>query len=229
MIETDYSFSRLPEITELRGILSRQPKISFKVPSGSYGNTFLKSLHDAFPEYSVFYIDYLHTITIRPAIATSLVLKNIDGFLSCFKAFDEKACEMMQLMSDTFGISLSKSEMRYTRSEDGKLRTFGNINDEWEYRFHGQGCSFKSNKTGQFLDVQVVYAPEFGVIDTFYMLKFINSTDSLKEWKLLLDDSTENMEKVINVLFYENGLTEVQHDYRKLLILNREPLFPTNL
>jgi hypothetical protein len=45
----------------------------------------------------------------------------------------------------------------------------------------------------------------------------------------LLDDSTENMEKVINVLFYENGLTEVQHDYRKLLILNREPLFPTNL
>jgi len=222
----EYFFSQPPSVGEISDLLNRYEQISLKLPAGSYDNTLIREFHDAFPDHVVFDQSWLGHIRISPAIRTSLVMKSIYGFLSCIKAFDEKAHELMGHMAEKFGIAISAPLNLKEIKLINNLQSFGKLNDEWEYGFQLNVCMFRNIRTGQFLSVYIDAAPEFGVIEPFYLLQFINSTASLSTWKTLLEDRVENVQKVINLLRYEDFLTDIGSPYTGKLILNRTGTIP---
>ncbi len=52
-------------------------------------------------------------------------------------------------------------------------------------------------------------------------MKFIKTTDSLKEMSLILNDESNNMRKVIEILWMNDYLTELPNGTNNELIINR--------
>lgn len=50
----------------------------------------------------------------------------------------------------------------------------GNVDDNWSYWFHGSGCEFSNNVTGQFLYVKTTL--HYGVIDFYYLYKYMETS-----------------------------------------------------
>ena len=130
----------------------------------------------------------------------------------------------MYLMADTFLIDLNNSsevyELKTLRSKKQRVT----INDEWKHYFHGKGCSFTNQKTGQFLDVQIINGVEFGKLNTYYLMKFIQTTEFLREMSLILDDESNNMQKVIEILRMNDYLVELPGENNYNLIINKKPV-----
>jgi hypothetical protein len=52
--------------------------------------------------------------------------------------------------------------------------------EEWRYFFHGYHCGFENKKTGQMIEVPLVFSLEFGDLDPYFFTNFIKSTSHYK-------------------------------------------------
>ncbi len=55
----------------------------------------------------------------------------------------------------------------------------GHLSGNWHYQFHGSSCKFINDLTQQLLDVKVIPAGSYRVIDCFYLFEYIKSTPQL--------------------------------------------------
>ena len=209
------------EIGKVRELLNENESLLFVVTDEKLTRKYVLDLQKEFPNYVITQIEWLNKLNIVPSISTKTVLENILEFHNCIELFDKTAHSLMNLMAQTFDINLNNSneiyELKTKRSENQR----GEINNEWKYRFHGKGCSFTNTNTEQFLDVQINNGIEFGELDTYYLMKFIETTESLKKARLILDNKSENMRKVIETLWSSDYLTELPDGINNELILNR--------
>jgi len=149
------------------------------------------------------------------------IINNIIEFYNSIESFDKKAHQLMEMMSVKFNIDLENPKEIYELKTKRSDKQRGRINSEWNYHFHGIGCSFENNKTGQFLDVKINNNLEFGVIDNHYLMKFINTTKSLAKAKTILNNESVNMFKMIQVLHNQEYLVQYSNDLNIKLIINR--------
>ena len=169
------------EIGKVRELLNENETLLFVVTDEKLTRSYVLELQKELPNYVVTRIEWLNKLNIVPSISTKVVLENILEFHNCIELFDKTAHSLMNLMAETFDINLNNSneiyELKTKRSENQR----GEINSEWKYHFHGKGCSFTNTNTEQFLDVQINNGIEFGELDTHYLMKFIQTTESLKK------------------------------------------------
>jgi len=50
--------------------------------------------------------------------------------------------------------------------------------EDWRYEFHGQHCRFVSKVAGQILEVDISCGLEFGVLDPYFFVEYIRSTEA---------------------------------------------------
>ncbi len=209
------------EIEKIKSLLEKNEKILFVLSDGSFKRDYIVSLQKEFSNHVVSEIKWMNKLIIVPSISTKTVLDNLNKFYKCIELFDKTAHSLMNLMAETFDINLNNSSEIYDLKRNRSDKQRGQINDEWKYHFHGKGCSFTNSKTEQFLDVQIINGLEYGQLDTYYLMKFIQTTDSLKEMSLILNDESNNMRKVIEILWMNDYLTELPNGTNNELIINR--------
>ncbi|MBU3012192.1 hypothetical protein KO506_12315, partial [Polaribacter vadi] len=209
------------EIGKVRELLNKNENLLFVVTDEKLTRNYVLDLQKELPNYVITRIEWLNKLNIVPSISTKKVLENILEFYHCIELFDKIAHSLMNLMAETFNINLNNSneiyELKTKRSENQR----GKINSEWNYHFHGKSCSFTNTNTEQFLDIQINNGIEFGELDTYYLMKFIQTTKSLKKANQILDNKTENMRKVIKTLWSFDYLIELPNGINNELILNR--------
>jgi len=209
------------EIEKIKSLLEKNERILFVLNNGSFKRDYIVSLQKEFSNHVVSEIKWMNKLIIAPSISTKTVLENLNKFYKCIELFDKTAHSLMSLMADKFDIDLNNSSEIYDLKRNRSDKQRGQINDEWKYHFHGKGCSFTNSKTEQFLDVQIINGLEYGQLDTYYLMKFIQTTDSLKEMSLVLNDESNNMRKVIEILWMNDYLTELPNGTNNELIINR--------
>lgn len=93
--------------------------------------------------------------------------------------FEKKSNELIKKLGNEFELNLKEAnpfDKLITRKNNlwkGKLK------DNWTYWFHGDACEFENSLTKQFVYVKINRNGNYGVIDNFYLYKFIQTTESL--------------------------------------------------
>ncbi|MBB6461870.1 DUF6896 domain-containing protein [Flammeovirga kamogawensis] len=207
---------------ELERIIEESIDSQIAITNVIVDENILKQLESKFQAKLIYYIAWSKILILENSITTQYVISNLDGFLQCFIEFDRKAHEMMNLMASIFEIDLNDfaqiNDLKRNKSKNQR----GQINSSWNYFFHGAECAFENMKTGQYLDVKIIYGREYGVIGNFFLYRFIETSESLKTQFQLLKGKSQNLRKVINV-FKEEGylINRRNYDFEEL-ILNRE-------
>ncbi|WGH76178.1 hypothetical protein P8625_03140 [Tenacibaculum tangerinum] len=208
-------------IEKIKTLLEKNERILFVLNNGSFNRDYIVKLQKELSSYVVSEINWINKLVIVPSISTKTVLENLNKFYQCIELFDKTAHSLMNLMAETFDIDLNNSSEIYDLKKNRSEKQRGQINDEWKYYFHGKGCSFTNIITEQFLDVQIINGLEFGELDAYYLLKFIQTTESLKEMSLILNDESNNMQKVIEILRINDYLIQLSDENTGRLIINR--------
>jgi hypothetical protein len=181
----------------------------------------LDKLESKFDDKLIYYINWSKTLVITNSITTKFVESHINEFLQCFTEFDSKAHEMMDILANTFNIDLSDTDQIWDLKRNKSEKQRGTINSSWDYHFHGAECAFINKKNGQHLDIKIIYGREYGVIDNFFLYRFIETTKSLTSQFELLNGESHNLRKVINVIKRNGFLINRPNHMFEELILNR--------
>lgn len=126
----------------------------------------------------------IHTIEPEINIAKLITDKEIednkDFFEQCAKDYRQLGEELLFKLVDKLNLKLNKdfpmetfNELKRDKRQIGKL-------ENWRYFIHGFHCGFENNKTGQIIEVPLVFGQEFGDLDPYFFSKFIKSTPKYK-------------------------------------------------
>jgi len=119
----------------------------------------------------------IHTIEPEINIAKLITDKEIednqDFFEQCAKDYRQLGEELLFKLVDKLNLKLNKDFPMETFKRD--KRQIGKL-ENWRYFVHGFHCGFENNKTGQMIEVPLVFGQEFGDLDPYFFTKFIKST-----------------------------------------------------
>jgi len=143
--------------------------------------------------------------------------------IEVIKAFESKAQDLINVLANKFDIDTDRNSNRLfsklmTR-KDNLWR--GDIDENWNYWFHGDACDFKNKITGQFLHVKINRNGNFGAIDNYYLYEFLKTTESLKYIYEIIN-SEKRLYQLLAELLEINVLINVDEFPFKTIILNRK-------
>jgi hypothetical protein len=75
----------------------------------------------------------------------------------------------------------------------------GKISERWNYYFHGCECGFFNKKHQQHVEVVLSNPPEFGHIDSWFLLSYMQSTEKYK--KEIEGIKWQELQEIINKLY----------------------------
>ncbi|PWJ32899.1 DUF6896 domain-containing protein [Sediminitomix flava] len=181
----------------------------------------LQQLELMFPDKQFNYLEWSKLLFVIDSISTSFVLSHKLEFLKCFEEFDSVSHELMKLLSNTFNLNFGNlNELRNLKRNKSKNQR-GTINEAWNYYFHGSECCFTNSITNQHVEVKIIYGQEYGVIDDYFLFKFIETTATFSAQYELLNKSSDNLRKVISVFEREGYLIRKLFFDSKGLVLNK--------
>lgn len=126
----------------------------------------------------------IHTIEPEINIAKLITDKEVDDnqdfFEQCAKDYRQLGEELLFKLVDKLGLKLNKDfPMDTFNLLKRDKRQIGKFED-WRYFVHGFHCGFENNKTGQIIEVPLVFGQEFGDLDPYFFSIFIKSTPKYK-------------------------------------------------
>jgi len=95
----------------------------------------------------------------------------------------------------------------------------GTLDGEWRWGFHGRQCRFDSVKTGAYLDVELCFGEEFGVLDPWFFSQFLRSIPEYGPLASLLKDDYHDTVRVLEVLHRHGRLQTVTGPSRRIGIV----------
>lgn len=139
--------------------------------------------------------------------------------IDAIKFFEKKANELIFLLADEYDLDLNQTNpFSKLLSIQNDLRK-GNLENNWSYYFHGDSCEFLNIMTGQFLDVKINRNGNYGVIDYYYLYRFIETTESLNN---VLENigSKEILYKILEELERDNVIIDIDEFPIRSRVLN---------
>jgi hypothetical protein len=163
----------------------------------------------------------IHTIepeiNIAKLISDKEIEDNQDFFEQCAKDYRQLGEELLFKLVDKLDLKLNNDfpmEMFNKLKQD--KRQFGKVED-WKYFIHGFHCGFENNKTGQLIEVPLVFGLEFGDLDPYFFSKFIKSTPQYKPLPIdIYEDYADGIrinEKMISLGKFERINSNVRNHY----------------
>jgi len=115
-------------------------------------------------------------INISKLITDKEIEIHQDFFENCakdYKALGEKLIfKLAEELKTTINADcpwITFNEVKNSKKQTGKM-------EEWKYSLHGFHCGFKNKKTGQLIEVSLVFSLEFGDLDPYFFSQYIKST-----------------------------------------------------
>jgi hypothetical protein len=157
-----------------------------------------QNLKQALDEFQVGIHTVEPEINIAKLITDNEIEKNQDFFEQCAKDFRRLGEELIFRLADKLGKTINSDHPLLTFNEfkRGKKQT-GKL-DDWRYYLHGFHCGFKNLKTGQSIEVPLVFGLEFGDLDPYFFSIFIKSTPSYKPLPVAIYEDYADGQRIIN-------------------------------
>ena len=93
--------------------------------------------------------------------------------------------------SEDYNRLVSRSNKQIPRS--------GELSKQWNYYFHGEECGFSNRKSKQQVEVVLINAPEFGHIDSWFLLSYMKTTEKYKN--VVKDLNWQELKVIIEKLY----------------------------
>jgi hypothetical protein len=90
--------------------------------------------------------------------------------------------ELMRKLAEKHSLDIENEkdyETLISRSNE-EIPRKGELSKRWNYCFHGCECGFYNKKHQQQIEVVLSNAPEFGHIDSWFLLSYMESTEKYK-------------------------------------------------
>jgi hypothetical protein len=185
-------------ITEIKRQLSEYEVV--QVWYEAFDPNYFDTLVEQLPDYRVWHLYWSKRIQIEKALSTMEILSKQGEIYQCAKAYKQQGIELMERMSEKFGLNLETLqglfELKFKKSE----RQRGKLDEEWDYWFHGAECRFDNSQTGQI--VEIILAPKsvMGFLDGYFWLEYMQSTDRFKYLADWFENDHRNVWKAIDTL-----------------------------
>jgi len=119
-------------------------------------------------------------INIAKLITDEEIEENQDFFEQCAKDYRQLAEELLYKLVNKLNLKLNEDFPMQTFNELKRdKRQIGQVGN-WRYYVHGFHCGFENNKTGQTIEVPLVFGLEFGDLDPWFFTKYIKSTSKYR-------------------------------------------------
>ncbi|PJJ60044.1 DUF6896 domain-containing protein [Hymenobacter chitinivorans] len=204
----------LPSAAELLELLQEYREVGFRytfLPDGYLDRLFETLENHAFRNWDA---ESGGFITIIPAVSTPSILARKAALYACAKEFRRQAFELMDGLYEALSIPPEKRDdwkglMRTKMLHIRRGQSSGVLKAGWSYYLHGYECLFRNNRTGQEIDVILINCPEFGCLDPWFFLQYINTTKEFIELREWLGNEHENAKKVLTVLAKAGMLSQL--------------------
>lgn len=144
-------------------------------------------------------------VTVYRVLDEAVVLAHLPPFLAAIRDFSETARACCRDLAAAHGIA--EADLLTRRHEVEKR---GSRVGEWEFGFHGFECCFTHRRTGQVVDVRLGFGDEFGVLDPYFLARFIRTTAAHREVAALLADDFHDPSRMLEVLYSRGHLRVIE-------------------
>lgn len=156
-------------------------------------------------------------INIAKLISDKEIEDNQDFFEQCAKDYRQLGEKLLFKLIDKLDLKLNEEFPMETFNElQRDKRQMGKVED-WKYFVHGFHCGFENTKTGQLIEVSLVFGREFGALDPYFFSKFIKSTSKYKPLPVaIFEDYADGVrinEKMISLGKFERISSNVGNHY----------------
>ena len=116
------------------------------------------------------------TISIAKLITDEEIVAHQNFFETCAKDYRKLAGELVATLVTELGVQLDEDfPLNTFRESMAAGKQTGQVG-QWEYWIHGFHCGFENHRTGQYIEVPLVFGMEFGDLDPYFFTGFIKST-----------------------------------------------------
>ncbi|WP_299316066.1 hypothetical protein [uncultured Aquimarina sp.] len=107
---------------------------------------------------------------------------NLDIFQEAIMDYRQEGKELMFKLGEKFGLNIEiKEDYEKLISRGNKsIPRRGELSKRWNYSFHGGECGFYNKKHQKQVEVVLTNPPEFGHIDSWFLLSYMQSVDKYK-------------------------------------------------
>lgn len=212
------SVGQIPTLKKIREITREQKlQIVFEKEVQNQRETVGQNLKNELSDFQVSIHTYEPEINIVKLISDKEIEENQAFFEQCAKDYRQLSEELLFKLVDKLYLKLNKdfpmetfNELKQDKRQIGKF-------EDWSYFLHGFHCGFKNNKTGQLIEVPLVYGLEFGDLDPYFFSKFIKSTPKYQPLPVaIFEDYADGVrinEKMISLGKFERINSNIENYY----------------
>jgi hypothetical protein len=126
--------------------------------------------------------------------------------------YRELGKKLMFQLGHKYGLDINQHEeyVELISRSNQLIPRKGELTQRWNYSFHGCECGFYNKKHQQRVEVRLSNSPEFGHLDAWFVMAFMESTSIYKE--AVRDIVHTDLEPMIHEL-YRKGEIENVKDY----------------
>lgn len=155
-------------------------------------------------------------INIAKLITDEEIEANQDFFEQCAKDYRKLGGELIFTLVHKLGLELNKDFPMQTFNKLKRDKPNGKV-EGWRYYVHGFHCGFENIKTGQNIEVPLVFGLEFGDLDPYFFTNFIKSTPKYNPLPVhIFEDYSDGVrinEKMISLGKFEKISSNVGNHY----------------
>lgn len=149
-------------------------------------------------------------IVITKLISVEEIDKNIVFLEQCARDYDKLACELMNKLIVHLGVEVDWSLPLITFNEFKMSGQCTGKIDGWRYAFHGFDCSFENLKTEQYLEASLICGNQFGQLDPWFFIGYIESTKSYIPLHIKLYDRSNDGKIILKRMLEKGILKEIE-------------------
>jgi len=135
-------------------------------------------------------------LNVAKLISDKEIEDNQDFFEQCAKDYRNLSRKLIYDLSNELSISIDPDyPLRNFNPLKRDERSVGFMKN-WRYNLHGFHCGFENQKTGQEIEVPLVFGLEFGDLDPYFFTRFIRSTKDYEPIPVLIHDDYHDGVKI---------------------------------
>lgn len=160
-----------------------------------------QELTRSFANRYISFKDWHNQFWIKPGLTTSDILNKRESILSAAQLFRTTATILMDKLAKRYNVDFESGKgVAELRSNNDHISKITKLDHQWKFQFHGYECLLTNEINGQSLDTIFIYRPEFGVLDPYFFLKYINTTPELTDLRTFFNDQYDNVDQTLLTL-----------------------------
>ncbi|BDD13027.1 hypothetical protein FUAX_54590 (plasmid) [Fulvitalea axinellae] len=182
---------------QLIELITREGECYLKTPGHHYTDAFIDRIDEQFPALAINQINYLNLLMVSPCVHVDEVIRLKKEILSALSDFHRTAHKLMYRLCDQYNLEPgNQPHVHQLKRNSHKQR--GPLGTDWTFFLHGTSCAFENKITGQFLDVKICHKTQYGVIDNYFLRRFIETTPTHDKVSKLIAGKSQNMHKILS-------------------------------